>query len=216
MLTIYGRKSSFNLQKVMWLVGELGIAHKHIELGGSFGGLDTPEFLAMNPHGRVPVIDDSGIIVWESHAILRYLAAKYGSETPFWPTNPAERAKADQWMDWSQTSLQPAFLVGVFWGWYRTPEAQRNLAAVDKALEQTGRCLKHIDRQLNGKSFMLGEHLSLADIPIGTHLYRYLNLDLPRPNLPNVERWYERLQSSPAYREHVCRPFDELYGRLDF
>ncbi|MET4255572.1 glutathione S-transferase [Bradyrhizobium sp. S3.12.5] len=216
MLTVYGRKSSFNLQKVMWLVGELGIAHKHVELGGSFGGLDTDEFLAMNPHGRVPVIDDSGIIVWESHAILRYLAAKYSSETSFCKANPAERANADQWMDWSQTALQPAFMVGVFWGWYRTPEAQRNLVAVDKALEQTNRYLKHIDHQLKGRSFMLGDHLSLADIPIGTHLYRYLNLDLPRPNLPNVERWYERLQSRSAYREHVCVPFDELYGRLDF
>ncbi|MDH6260968.1 glutathione S-transferase [Bradyrhizobium sp. BR13661] len=216
MLTVYGRKSSFNLQKVMWLVGELGIAHKHVELGGSFGGLDTAEFLAMNPHGRVPVIDDSGVVVWESYAILRYLAAKYSSETSFWPTNQAERAKADQWMDWSQTALQPAFLVGVFWGWYRTPEAQRNLAAVDKALEQTSRYLKHVDHQLKGRSFMLGDRLSLADIPIGTHLYRYLNLDLPRPNLPNVERWYERLQSRSAYREHVCVPFDELYGRLDF
>jgi len=216
MLTVYGRKSSFNLQKVMWLVGELGIAHKHVELGGSFGGLDTAEFLALNPHGRVPVIDDSGVIVWESHAILRYLAAKYASETSFWKANPAERAKADQWMDWSQTALQPAFMVGVFWGWYRTPEAQRNLVAVDKALEQTSRYLKHIDHQLKGRPFMLGDQLSLADIPIATHLYRYLNLDLPRPNLPNVERWYERLQSRPAYNEHVCVPFDELYGRLDF
>ncbi|MGY8709370.1 glutathione S-transferase [Bradyrhizobium sp. 18BD] len=216
MLTVYGRKSSFNLQKVMWLVGELGITHKHVELGGSFGGLDAPEFLAMNPHGRIPVIDDSGIIVWESHAILRYLAAQYASGTLFWPTSPAERAKADQWMDWSQTALQPAFLVGVFWGWYRTPEAQRNLAAVDKAREQTSRYLKHVDHQLKGRSFLLGDHLSLADIPIGTHLYRYFNLDLPRSNLPNVERWYERLQSKSAYREHVCLPFDELYGRLDF
>jgi len=216
MLTVYGRKSSFNLQKVMWLVGELGIAHKHVELGGSFGGLDAAEFLVMNPHGRVPVIDDSGTIVWESHAILRYLAAKYASETSFWNMVPAERAKADQWMDWSQTELQPAFLVGVFWGWYRTPEAKRDLAAVGKALEQTSRCLRHVERQLKGSSFLLEDRLSLADIPIATHLYRYFNLDLPRPNLPNVERWYERLQSRSAYREHVCVSFDELYGRLDF
>ena len=216
MLTVYGRKSSFNLQKVMWLVGELGIAHRHVELGGSFGGLDRAEFLAMNPHGRIPVINDSGIIVWESHAILRYVAAKYSSETSFWKANPAERAKADQWMDWSQTALQPAFLIGVFWGWYRMPEAKRNMTAVNKALEQTNNYLRHADRQLEGNSFMLGDRLSLADIPIGTHLYRYFNLDLPHPSLPNVERWYERLQSRSAYREHVCVPFNELYGRLDF
>jgi glutathione S-transferase len=216
MLTVYGRKSSFNLQKVMWLVGELGIAHKHVELGGSFGGLDRAEFLAMNPHGRIPVVDDSGIIVWESHAILRYVAAKYSSETSFWKANPAERTKADQWMDWSQTALQPAFLIGVFWGWYRMPEAKRNMTAVNKAMEQTNNYLRHVDRQLEGNSFVLGDRLSLADIPIGTHLYRYFNLDLPRPSLPNVERWYERLQSRSAYREHVCVPFNELYGRLDF
>ena len=216
MITIHGRKSSFNLQKVMWLVGELGVEHNHLQLGGSFGGLNRPEFLAMNPHGRVPVIDDSGVVVWESQAILRYLAAKYSDGASFWSANPAERARADQWMDWSQTALQPAFLIGVFWGWYRMPEAKRNMTAVNKALEQTNNYLRYVDRQLEGNSFMLGDRLSLADIPIGTHLYRYFNLDLPRPSLPNVERWYERLQSRSAYREHVCVPFNELYGRLDF
>jgi glutathione S-transferase len=216
MLTVYGRKSSFNLQKVMWLVGELEIEHKHLQLGGSFGGLDTPEFLAMNPHGRVPVINDSGVVVWESHAILRYLAATYSDGTSFWNVKPAERAMVDQWMDWSQTALQPAFLNGVFWGWYRTPAPKRNMTAVNAAVDQTTNFLRRVDRQLEGKSLLTGDHLSLADIPIGTHLYRYFNLNLPRPKLPNVERWYERLQSRPAYREHVCIPFDELYGRLDF
>src|SRR6478672_7809054 len=98
MLTIYGRKSSFNVQKVMWLIGELGVGHSHIELGGSFGGVDTPEFRTLNPHGRVPVIDDDGTIVWESHAILRYIAARYGSGT-FWSDDPAQRSLADRWMD---------------------------------------------------------------------------------------------------------------------
>ena len=213
MLTVYGRKSSFNLQKVMWLVGELGIAHKHLELGGSFGGLDTAEFLAMNPHGRVPVINDSGVVVWELHAILRYLAAKYAPST-FWNADPAEWARADQWMDWAQTALQIAFLNGVFWP-DRTPEAKRNMSAVNAAFERTNGHLRHVDRQLDSHSFMMGDSLSLADIPIGTH-HRDSNLGLPRPGLPNVERWYERLQLRPAYREHVCVPFGELYGRLEF
>jgi glutathione S-transferase len=216
MITVYGRKSSFNLQKVMWLVGELQVEHKHIQLGGSFGGLDTPEFLAMNPHGRVPVINDSGTVVWESQAILRYLAAKYANGTAFWNVNPAERAVADQWMDWSQTALQVAFLNGVFWGWYRTPEAKRNMTVVNAAIDHTSNLLKRVDRQLEGKTLLTGDQLSLADIPIGTHLYRYFNLNLPRPKLPNVERWYELLLARPAYREHVCISFDELYGRLDY
>ena len=108
MLTVWGRRSSFNLQKVMWLVGELGLEHRHIEAGGRFGDLDTPEFTAMNPHGRVPVIDDDGTIVWESHAILRYLAARHGR---FWSDDPGARSQVDRWMDWSQTALQPDFLM---------------------------------------------------------------------------------------------------------
>jgi glutathione S-transferase len=120
MLTVWGRRSSFNLQKVMWLVGELELSHRHIAAGGDFGLNYTPDFLAMNPHGRVPVIDDDGTIVSESQTILRYLAAKYGRER-FWSDDPAERSLAERWMDWSQATLQADFLVGVFWGFYRTP-----------------------------------------------------------------------------------------------
>ena len=139
MLTVWGRRSSFNLQKVMWLVEELKLPHEHIEAGGQFGGLDTPEFRRMNPHGKVPVIDDDGTIVWESHAILRYLAALHGEEC-FWHQDPAQRAEVDQWMDWAQTALQPDFLMGVFWGFYRTPEAQRDQAAIRRSVE---RCASH-------------------------------------------------------------------------
>ena len=140
MLTVWGRRSSFNLQKVMWLVGELGIEHLHIEAGGRFVGLDTPEFRAINPHGRVPVIDDDGTIVWESHAILRYLAARYGRGS-FWSDDAATRSLSDRWMDWAQTSLQPDFLLGVFWGFYRTPEPQRDLACHQGADQQVRKAL---------------------------------------------------------------------------
>jgi glutathione S-transferase len=138
MLTIWGRRSSFNLQKVMWLVGELGLDYRHIQAGGKFGGLDTPEFRAMNPHGRVPVIDDDGTIVWESHSILRYLAARYGRGS-FWSDDAAERSHDDRWMDWSQTTLQRDFLMGVFWGFYRTPEPQRNLPAIKESIDRCTR-----------------------------------------------------------------------------
>src|SRR5579872_5384014 len=133
MLKILGRRNSLNVQKVMWLIGELNIPHEHISVGGNFGGLDAPEFLAMNPHGRIPVILDDETIVWESHAILRYLAACYGQDQ-FWSADPAIRAKSDEWMDWSQTSLQPDFLNGVFWGFYRTPESQRNWPAINESI----------------------------------------------------------------------------------
>lgn len=215
MLTVWGRRSSFNVQKVMWLVGELGVEHRHVELGGGFGGLDTPEFRAMNPHGRVPVIDDGGTVVWESHAILRYVAARHGPDR-FWSDDPAARALADRWLDWAQTTLQPDFLVGVFWGYYRTPEAERDWPAIERRL---ARCRDHfllLDRWLSDRDFMLGEDLTLADIALGTHLYRYFELDIERPAVPRVEAWYRRLQDRPPYRAHVMVPFAELRGRLDY
>jgi len=215
MLTVWGRRSSLNLQKVMWLVGELGMEHRHLQAGGQFGGLDTPEFRAMNPHGRVPVIDDNGTIVWESHAILRYLAARY-SNGRFWSEDPGERSQADRWMDWSQTALQPDFLLGVFWGFYRTPESQRNLPAIH---DKVARCARHfqlLDKMLADREFLSGNVLTLADIPAGTSLYRYFELEIERPSVPNVEAWYRRLQERRVYRGHVMVPFSELCGRLDY
>jgi len=215
MLTVWGRRSSFNLQKVMWLVGELGLECRHIPAGGRHGGLDTPEFRAMNPVGRIPVINDDGTIVWESHAILRYLAARYG-HGHFWSDDPGERSRIDRWMDWSQTTLQPDFLIGVFWGLYRTPDAQRNWPAIR---DKIGRCAKHfqlLDEILTDNKFLCGDHLTLADVPAGTSLFRYFELEIERPFVPNVEAWYRRLRERPAYRDNVMVPFDELRGRLDY
>ena len=215
MLRVWGRRSSFNVQKVMWLIGELELAHEQIDAGGAFGGLDTPAFLAMNPHGRVPVIRDGDATVWESHAILRYLAACHGAER-FWSEDPAVRARVDGWMDWSQTSLQPDFLGGVFWGFFRTPEDKRNWPAINAALERCKVHLEKLDRLLEGRSFLLGETLSLADIAAGTSLYRYFELDIERPQLANVEQWYGKLRERLAFRTHIMIPFGELRGRLDY
>lgn len=215
MLKIWGRRSSFNVQKVLWLVGELDLPHEHIPAGGDFGGLDDPGFRALNPHGLVPVVQDGETTMWESHAILRYLAATHGAGR-FWPADAAARAPIDGWMDWSQTALQPAFLTGVFWGWYRTPEAQRDGPAIARALDRTHRCLAAVEERLDGRPFLAGEALSLADIPIGTCLYRYFELEIARPSLPRLEGWYAQLRDRPAYREHVMVPFGELRGRLEF
>jgi glutathione S-transferase len=215
MLKLWGRRSSANVQKVLWLIGELDLPHQLIPAGGDFGGLDDPAFRAMNPHGKVPVVADGAVVAWESHAILRYLAAAHGAER-FWSADPAARAPVDGWVDWAQTALQPAFLTGVFWGGYRTPEIQRDEAAVARALDQTVRCLAQVDAQLAGRPFVVGEALSLADIAIGTHLYRYFELEIERPALPRLQAWYDRLKDRRAYREHVMVPFAELKGRLAF
>jgi len=218
MLTIYGRRNSANVQKVMWLVGELGLEHEHVPLGGAFGGNDTPEHRARNPQGKVPAIDDGGVVVWESHAILRYLAAQYGGAR-FYPASAAERAKYDPWLDWSQCTWQSNFLNGVFWGYYRTPEAQRDWPAIEAALARCARDLQLLDAVLAKQPFLGGDGLSLADIPAGTLLFRYFTLDVAghaRPEAPHVAAWYHRLLDRAAYREHVMVPYDDMFGRLAY
>ncbi|SFV29138.1 glutathione S-transferase family protein [Hyphomicrobium facile] len=212
MLKVWGRRNSLNVQKVMWLIGELNLPHEHILAGGDFGKLDTPAYLAMNPHSRIPTIDDEGHSVWESHAILRYLAARYGKDR-FWSDDAFERSNYERWMDWSETTLQPAFLNDVFWAFYRTPEAERDWSIINRGVEQSAKHFGLLDRWLQGKEYMLGSRLSLADITTGALLFRYYTLEIDRPRVPNVEAWYERLKARPAYREHVMVAFNDLYGK---
>jgi glutathione S-transferase len=168
----------------------------------------------MNPHGRVPVIDDGGVIVWESHAIVRYLAARYGRGA-LGCGDPAERSRADRWMDWMLASLQPDFM-DLFWGYFRTPPSRRDDAFV---CDRIARCAGHyrlLDGELAGRDFLAGAQLSMADIAVGTSLYRYFEIEVERPSLPHVEAWYRRLGERSAYRAHVMRPFEELRGRLAY
>jgi len=215
MLRIWGRKNSLNVQKAMWAVGELGLAHERLDFGGAFGGLETEEFGELNPNRRVPVIDDNGTVIWESHAIVRYLASKYGAGT-LAPEDPAQRALSDMWTDWTLADLQPAFIGGVFWNFYRTPEEQRNWQLIRQGIARTAILFRLLDRHLAGRDFVAGSTLTFGDIPAGAQLYRYYNLEIDRPELPNVEAWYARLQEREAYRTHVMVPFDDLYGRLTF
>jgi glutathione S-transferase len=215
MLKVWGRKSSINVQKVMWALGELGLPYERIDAGGSFGGLNDPTFVAMNPMKRVPVIDDGGTIVWESHAIVRYLCAQYGAGR-LWPEDAIQRSAGDIWIEWTQASLQPTFINGVFWAFYRMPESQRDEPAIQKSIQTTTSLFRILDRHLADRLFVGGDEPTISDIPPGAQLYRYFNLEIERPSLPHVEEWYGRLCSRPAYREHVMVPFDELKGRLSY
>jgi len=147
-----------------------------VSVGGSFGGLNEPSFRVLNPHGRVPVLQDGDTAIWESHTIVRYLAARYGDGS-LWPADPLARAQMDEWMDWAQTAFQPDFLNGVFWGYFRTPEAQRNWPAIHDSVKRCSRHIERIDAILAGRPFLAG-NFSLADIPLGTLLYRYYELDI--------------------------------------
>ena len=106
MLKIYGRKTSSNVQKVLWCCDEIGLAFEREDIGGEFGGNKTPEYLALNPNGLVPTIDDGGFILWESNSCVRYLAAKYG-KGKLWPVDLQVAASASRWMDWQLSTVNP-------------------------------------------------------------------------------------------------------------
>jgi glutathione S-transferase len=204
MLRIWGRNNSINVQKVMWAVAELGLAHERIDAGGKFGGLETPEYIGMNPNRTVPTLDDDGFVLWESNACVRYLAARYGAGT-LWIDDPAERALADRWMDWQAATLLRDIGV-VFWGLIRTPEAQRDHAAIAASAERLGELFRILDQQLAGREFVTGPRFTMGDIPVGAACYRYHELPIQRPRLPNLAGWYERLQQRAPFREHVMIP----------
>lgn len=204
MLKVWGRNNSINVQKVMWTVAELGLDHRRIDAGGRFGGLDTPDYGVLNPNRLVPVIEDGDMVVWESNAIVRYLAARYG-EGGLWPADPALRAQADKWMDWKITSLQPDMTV-VFWGLVRTPPEQRDTARIETAAERLGRTFAILDDHLADRRCVAGDELTMGDIPVGAACYRYHALPIRRPALPNLESWYARLQEREAFRSQVMIP----------
>jgi glutathione S-transferase len=211
MLRIWGRKNSINVQKAMWAIAETGVTHERIDAGGPFGGLNTPEFLAKNPNGLIPVIDDNGVMVWESQAIVRYVAAKYGAGS-LWPEDPAARAIADEWMEWNSSSLQPA-LMGVFMNVWRTPEFRRNPQLIRNLVSRCGQIMLFLNKHLEDKPYIAGDKFTMGDIPAGAMLYRYFELDIERPHVPNVSAWYARLQERSPFRNSVMISFEDLKGQ---
>jgi glutathione S-transferase len=201
MLKIWGRKSSSNVQKAMWAVGEIDIACERFDIGGPFGKNREPAYLSMNPNGLVPTLQDEDFILWESNTIVRYLAREY-SAGKLEPSDPKVRARASQWMDWQLTVVGPAFFAA-FWGLIRTPEEKRDLAAIAASQSKTIEAMKILDAQLGKTAFVAGDQFSMGDIPVGVMAYRFRALCPERPQMQNLERWYAELQKRPAFKEHV-------------
>lgn len=202
MLKVWGRKNSINVQKVMWAVGETGVKHERIDAGMAFGRNKEPAYLKMNPNGLVPTIEDGDFVLWESGAIVRYLAARYGDDS-LWPEDPVHRAESDKWMDWAVTVLNPA-VFPAFWGLVRTPPEQRDKAAIEASRDKTAEALKIIDNHLAHRLFVAGPTLSMGDIPLGCFVNRWFALPMERPDLPNVAAYFERLKQRPAFVTHVA------------
>ena len=213
-LILYGRHTSYNVQKVLWLLDELELTYQHKQYGGRFKGLHSEAFIALNPFSKIPVLIDNETPVRESNTILRYLAASYSSEY-WWNTNPHARTTYESWMDWSIDVFEKAF-VGVFWGFYRTPDSKRNWPVINENIDQCLHCLSLIEQQLKLTPFLAGQTISLADICIGVFMYRLNEIDLDIHIPTSTHKWYESLKTRPAYQKWVMSDFSELMGRENY
>ncbi len=200
MLKILGRKNSSNVQKVLWACHELGVTFEREDVGGQFGRNQEPEYLALNPNGRVPTIIDDGFVLWESNAIVRYLAMKHGGA--LLPGELRERALAEQWMDWQQTAVSPA-ITPVFWGLVRTPPAERDERAIARARDALEASMIILDARLGASEYVAGPRFSMGDIPLGVMVYRWYEMDIPRQPLSHLKRWYDLLAARRGFQQHV-------------
>lgn len=214
MLEIWGRRSSSNVQALMWCVGELGLAHVRHNAGFIYGVNGTDAFAEMNPNQTVPVLrDNGGPPLWETGAILRYLADRYG-EASFWPKDSLHRAEVDKWAEWAKINVAMAFTGPVFWRVVRTPENERDPVAIDAALAGLNKKLAIAEERLQVSDWLCGTEFTLADIQFGHILYRYFDIEIERPNLSGLRRYYERLMDRPAYQAHVAISYEELRAQL--
>ena len=214
MIEVFGRATSGNVQIVMWAAAELGLEIKRHDLGHSHGGLDTPEFMAMNPNGLIPVIRDheTGATLWEAAAILRYLGALYG-DGDFWPLDPGRRGELDMWAEWCKWTFTPAFNLKIFWQAVRTAADQRDLAAEALAIEALKPLARMLDARIGDGPYLSGARLSFADIMAGHQLYRYYTLDFDRAETPALDAYYALLKEREPFAEHVCVSYEPLRVR---
>ncbi|KHK61924.1 MULTISPECIES: glutathione S-transferase family protein [Pseudomonas] len=202
MLKIWGRKNSSNVRKALWCAEELGLAYEAIDAGGAFGVVDTPEYRAKNPNGRVPMIEDDGFVLWESNTIVRYLVARHAPGSAWYPADVQARAEADKWMDWTTSSFATPFRT-VFWGVLRTPAEQQDWSAIKAAIKECDDLLAMVEQTLGEQPYLGGDEIGMGDIPLGSFIYAWFEMPIERAALPNVQAWYARLQQRPAYRKAV-------------
>ena len=210
MIKVWGRASSSNVQCVMWCIAELGLPVERVDAGLMYGVNNTTQYRAMNPNGTVPtIVDGDGPALWESGAILRYLANRYAGD-PFWPVDPIRRADVDRWAEWSKVSVQMSFNTPIFWPVLRLPPEQSNPESLTRAITSFEDKLRIAQSKLTQHQFLTGDKLTLADIQFGHILYRYFELEIPRSEIPAVRQYYDMLTAMPHYQKHVMVSFDEL------
>lgn len=202
MLKIWGRKNSTNVRKVLWCAEELGLDYQSIDAGGAFGVVQEPEYLAKNPNGLVPLIEEDGLVLWESNTIVRYLAARHAPDSSWYPSDVRQRAEAEKWMDWVTSSLATTFRP-LFWGMLRTPAEQRDWVAINAAHKTCAQVLSIADQALARQPYLSGDALGVGDVPLGCFAYAWFEMPIERPEMRHLRAWYERLKERPAYQVAV-------------
>lgn len=199
MLKIWGRISSINVRKVVFAAQLLELPFERVDAGASFGIVKTPDYLAKNPNAMVPLLEDGDFTLWESNVIVRYLGARHGGTTGFYPQDLRQRFDAERWMDWQQTTLNPAGR-DAFLQLIRVPPDKRSQAAIDASITATEPLLEMLEAHLAKHAFMAGDRVGMADVPIACEIHRWWGLPLQRPARPHLQRWYEGLCALPAAR----------------
>jgi glutathione S-transferase len=201
MLTIWGRLNSHNVKKIAWFAVELGIDFVRHDVGGQFG-MDAA-YRAKNPNALIPTIEDGDVTLWESNAILRYLAAKHGGPR-FWPTDPAARAAGDKWMDWQITYADAQR--DAFFNLVRRTPAERDTAVIAASAARCAKQMAILDDALTRSPWLSGDDFGIGDIPMGVYAHTWFTIDIERPALPHIEDWYARIKARPGYAEQVMIP----------
>jgi glutathione S-transferase len=198
MLKIWGRISSLNVRKVVVTAQELGVPFERIDAGARFGIVQTPEYLAKNPNALVPLIEDDQVQLWESNVIVRYLCARHAAGS-LYPLALPQRFDAERWMDWQQTTLNPAGR-DAFVQWIRTPADRRDPHVIAASVAATEPLLALLDDHLARRSFIAGDQLTMADVPLLCEVHRWVNLPQPRVARAHLGRWYAALIARPSIR----------------
>ncbi|QRG09655.1 glutathione S-transferase family protein [Xanthobacter dioxanivorans] len=202
MLTLYSTQSSGNSYKVRLMLARLARAFRLVEVDIFAGENRTPEFLAMNPEGRVPLLAVGGRMLAESNAILFYLA----DGTPFLPEDPFERAETLRWMFFEQNSHEPGIATARFW--LRQVRGGRDLRThdVDRWMEEGYAALRVMERHLEGRRFFVGDRPTIADIALYAHTHVAEEGDFSLAALPHVRAWLARVAAEPGHVDMDWRP----------
>lgn len=200
MLQLKGRVNSSNVMKVLWALEEIGLDYEREDVGRQFGKNHEAPYLKLNPNGRIPTIIDGDLVLWESNSIVRYLAATHSAGT-LWPTDAAERARCDMWMDWQLTELANG-MVPVFHGLIRFSPEDRDMDVINKARDDWAAKWRILDDHLSRNAYIGGDSFTMADIPIGPMAYRWYELPIEREDFTHLKRWYDLICARPAFQKH--------------